>query len=106
MEKKRKDRKRGRPKGTRKTGGRQKGTPNKVTKETREVLADILQDEVTKIPMYLKKLPEHQRLHVIIRLLPYGVPRLNAIEFESDLDKLNDDQLQSIIDKYFDNEKK
>lgn len=35
----------GRPKGTPKTGGRQKGTPNKVTSDVRQFCLGVLADE-------------------------------------------------------------
>lgn len=41
----------GRPKGTPKTGGRQKGTPNKVTVEVREMARRLVED-----PEYQKNL--------------------------------------------------
>jgi hypothetical protein len=45
------DRKPGRPKGTPKTGGRKAGTPNKVTREVRELAQQLVQD-----PRYRSKL--------------------------------------------------
>lgn len=45
-----------RPKGTPKTGGRQKGTPNRVTVEAREAAAAIVDD-----PVYRANLAERAR---------------------------------------------
>jgi hypothetical protein len=41
----------GRKKGSKKTGGRQKGTPNKVTREAREIANALVDD-----PRYIRKL--------------------------------------------------
>jgi hypothetical protein len=65
----------------RKTGGRQKGTPNKVTTELRETINSIIQDALT--PESLAALTPDKRADLIIRLLPYVLPKYADIAAES-----------------------
>lgn len=57
-----------------KTGGRQKGTPNRTTREIRAMLSEIVSAEIEKIPKYLNAFEPEKRLHIIAKLLPYVVP--------------------------------
>jgi len=55
-----------------KTGGREQGTPNKLTKELRSILKNILAKEMETIPVNLEKLEQlvmifHKLLHVSYR---------------------------------------
>lgn len=59
-----------------KTGGRQAGTPNKVTKEAREIIKSIVEDELNKLPEYFNKLEVIDRLHILCKLIPYVCPKL------------------------------
>ena len=63
----------------RKHGGRQKGTPNKMTKELRSVLKDILYQEIEEIEDRLDLLEPKERLELIIKLLPYVLPKVVSI---------------------------
>ena len=47
-----------------KTGGREAGTPNKITVEVRELLTDTLGKEVPKIPEYLETLDPKEKLEI------------------------------------------
>lgn len=59
-----------------KTGGRSEGTPNKITKDIREQLKEILEGEIDNLPTYLNGLEGRDRIEMIIRLLPYVTPKL------------------------------
>lgn len=63
-----------------KTGGREQGTPNKVTRDVREVLKSIVEDELKSLPEKLKELDSKDRLEIVVKLLPYVVPRLEAAD--------------------------
>ena len=54
-----------------KTGGRIKGTPNRLTKELRIALKNIMFQEIESIPEQLKSLAPKDRLELIIKLMPY-----------------------------------
>jgi hypothetical protein len=62
-----------------KTGGRTLGTPNRLTQETRELLKDILHQELEELPAQLKQMPARERLEVVIKLLPYTLPKVEAV---------------------------
>jgi hypothetical protein len=62
-----------------KTGGRTKGTVNKTTAETKEILKNIVSVEIENINGLLDKLEPKERLDIIIKLLPYILPKQNEI---------------------------
>lgn len=55
--------------------GRAKGTPNRITKESREILFEVVQNEIINLPNLLEKLEPRERAFVIIKLLPYLIPK-------------------------------
>ena len=62
-----------------KYGGRQKGTPNKLTKELRTVLKDILYQELEQIQERLDVLKPKERIELLIKLMPYALPKVTSI---------------------------
>lgn len=62
-----------------KYGGRQKGTPNKLTKEIRTVLKDLIFEELDEIKEHLDSLEPKQRIELIIKLIPYVLPKVESI---------------------------
>ena len=62
-----------------KYGGRQKGTPNRMTKELRVLLKDILYQELEQLQKRLELLEPKQRIELIIKLTPYILPKVNNI---------------------------
>ena len=67
-----------------KFGGRQKGTPNNLTKELRTVLKDLIYEELETLQERLNQLETQERLQVLIQLLPYALPRISAISHSAD----------------------
>jgi len=66
-----------------KTGGREQGTPNKITGELREVLTTALEGELNKVKNYFNSIEEpEKKLELLSKFLPYVLPKLNAIEME------------------------
>jgi hypothetical protein len=68
-----------------KTGGRQAGTPNKVSGELRDRLREILSGEIDRLPVLLDSLEPAKRAELIARLLPLIIPKpitKEDIEFE------------------------
>jgi hypothetical protein len=53
-----------------------KGIPNKATQEIRNTITDLLHKEFSNIEQYKKGLTNKEWLDVLLRLAPYGVPRL------------------------------
>ena len=68
-----------------KTGGRKAGTPNKVTTELRETLKAILDGELLTLTASLDKLTPKERLDVVLRLMPYCMPKVETINGQYDL---------------------
>jgi len=68
-----------------KTGGRKAGTPNKVTKDLRETLKGILARELDTIPATLDKLTPKDRLDLVLKLMPYCMPKVDSITGKYDV---------------------
>jgi len=62
-----------------KYGGRSKGTPNRLTKELRTVLKDIVYRELESIEFRLDELEPKERIELTIKLMPYVFPKLDSI---------------------------
>jgi hypothetical protein len=69
-----------------KTGGRVAGTPNKVTSELRKTLKGIIASELESLPGTLGELPPRERLDLLIKLLPFCMPKVNQISGSYDSD--------------------
>ena len=61
-----------------KFGGRKKGTPNRLTKELRTLLKDIVFEELESIEDKLDRLDDKERIEVVIKLMPYVFPGYDA----------------------------
>lgn len=88
-----------RPKGTPKTGGRQKGSTNKATTETRQWINNIINDNRDTLEKDLKTLEPQQRWAIVEKLLQYTTPKMQSVTAEVDLTKLSEEALDTIIDE-------
>ena len=61
-----------------KHGGREKGTPNKLTKELRSVLKEVIYNELENIEERLDELEPKQRLELVVKLMPYVFPKMES----------------------------
>jgi hypothetical protein len=59
-----------------KTGGRTAGTENKTTKEIRAVLKEVINYELLNIESLLRELQPKERLEIVIKLMPFVLPKL------------------------------
>tara|TARA_B110000977_G_scaffold199957_1_gene288879 strand:+ start:27 stop:269 length:243 start_codon:yes stop_codon:yes gene_type:complete len=66
-----------------KYGGREKGTPNRMTKELRTLLKDILYQELEEIQERLELLKPKERLELLIKLMPYALPKVTSISHKT-----------------------
>ena len=62
-----------------KTGGRVAGTPNKVSSELRKTLKGIIAAELDALPATLETLPPIVRIELVIKLLPFCLPKVDKI---------------------------
>ena len=60
-------------------GGRKKGTPNKLTKEIRTVVKEILYYELENIEEHFDKLEPKERIELIIKMMPFVLPKVHTI---------------------------
>lgn len=84
----------GRPKGTPKTGGRKKGTPNKATAAVRSWLVDLIHSNRQRIMQDLDELEPKDRLMILERFMQYVVPKQQAVKAE--ISNLSDDELSEV----------
>ena len=64
-----------------KSGGRQKGTPNKLTTEIRSVLKDIIDYEIDTIEERLLQLEPKERIELVIKLIPQVLPKIEQVNY-------------------------
>ena len=76
-----------------KTGGRQKGTPNKLTFQTRQILVNVLNHELCNLPSLLQQLTPSERVDAVCKLSKFALPPLAAISsFDADENGLVDEE--------------
>lgn len=62
-----------------KTGGRQKGTPNKVTAEVRSMIQEIVVGEYGRVRQAMQELQPRELVGAYIQLLRYVLPTLQSV---------------------------
>lgn len=65
-----------------KTGGRKKGTANVLTNELRTTLKNIFDKELETLPNRLNELDGKDRIELLIKLLPYILPKVKEIDHQ------------------------
>lgn len=66
-----------------KTGGRQKGTPNQLTAQLKDKLGNIVSAEMDTLAERLERLDDADRIASLAKLLPYVMPR--AVEVDANV---------------------
>ena len=64
-------------------GGRKKGTPNKVTKERRELISEFLNENWESFKENYKKADGPTQLKIYMEMIPYTTPKMASIEMPS-----------------------
>ena len=67
-----------------KTGGRVKGTPNRLTKEMRLILKNVVGNELEHLNRHMEQLEPIDRLNLLLKLLPYVMPKVKDIWHDRD----------------------
>ncbi|HPM10202.1 MAG TPA: DUF5681 domain-containing protein [Paludibacter sp.] len=78
--------------------GRKPGSSNKIPKNVKEQLAGLFTRRFKKLAASLDKLPHRDQWDILCKLLPYIVPKLQAMDAKVDLNTLTDEQLTTIIE--------
>lgn len=63
-----------------KTGGRTKGVPNKISQTTRELITNIIDSNLDRFQEDLNSLQPRDRVNAILQLLKFNLPTLKAVE--------------------------
>ena len=92
-----------------KTGGRAKGTPNKTTAETKQLLQNVVTKQIEKLETTLNKLEPVDRVNALSKLLPYILPKQQGVEIEVKNDRVRTSeeidkellQYKKLLDKYY-----
>lgn len=58
-----------------KTGGRVKGTANKITQDVKSAVLLLLSNNMDKLQDDIDKLPPDKRIDVMLRLISYAIPK-------------------------------
>jgi hypothetical protein len=87
-----------------KTGGRAKGTPNRTTKELKELIHNIVEVQLDTIEEDLQDLDPKDRLNILLRLVEYVLPKQR--EQKIDFSNLSDAEIDELIDKISDESKR
>ena len=56
-------------------GGRPKGAINKTARQLKEILNTFVSDEIETMPERLERLSDKDRFDVMIKILPYVMPK-------------------------------
>lgn len=83
-------------------GGRQKGTPNRVTRDLREWVARLIDANRGQLEDDLQALAPKERLDVIEKFMQYVLPRRQAVRADLSVDELSDDQIDAIVKRLAD----
>lgn len=66
-----------------KLGGRKKGTPNKVTKEQRELVLEFVRNNWEDFQEAYRSIVEpEKKCSVFLGVMQYGLPKLAAVEYK------------------------
>ncbi len=85
--------------GTPKTGGRQAGTPNKVSGDLKEFIVDLLNDNREQIKEDLKAMRPKERISAYLSMMQYVLPKQQAVSADVDFNDLSKDLIVTCICK-------
>ena len=91
----------GRKKGSEKTGGRKKGTPNKTTQTAKEWISETLCANWEQMKSDLQSLEPKERLQLlfIFKLLEYVVPKQRETSTNVKFEDLTEEEMDELANK-------
>lgn len=82
-----------------KTGGRQKGTLNRNTKDLRQWITAFIAANTEQIESDWQQLEPKERIQMFEKLLKYTLPTLQATSSTIDFENMSEEQLDVIINE-------
>lgn len=76
-----------------------KGVSNKATRDLRELLKGLLDDQYGQIVKDLKRLDPKDRVNAYIRLIEYAIPKMQKVEQTVDVSTLTDEQVDELFNR-------
>lgn len=67
-----------------KTGGRQKGTPNKTTADLRKWVFEFVDSNMEEFKEEFSKMTRFEKIDIIMKLLPYVLPKQTETKINVD----------------------
>lgn len=90
----------GLPKGqTNNPNGRPKGTPNRTTKEVKDLLNQFISDNLDDLQSEYDKLESEKKLQFFERVLKYVIPQQREINQTIDVSQLSENELDQLINE-------
>ena len=80
----------GRTKGITKSGGRKRGTPNKVTADMKERIKQFVEAEFESVAKDFKSLDPRDRIQLFEKFLNYILPRQTSANVTAEVTEVND----------------
>lgn len=82
-----------------KTGGRKKGSFNKVNNELRDKISEFLDGHFDNVieAFNSDQLQPRDKIKLYCELLQYGLPKLQAVNNTIDFENMTDEQLDKLI---------
>ena len=84
-------------KGHTKQGGRQAGTPNKISEPMRTMVNAFLAEKFEEVTKCWEDAADRDKLSFYVQMLRFGLPQLQSIEMQSELESLPDHQLEYLL---------
>ena len=76
-----------------KTGGRQRGTPNKDNAALKDWLSELIDGNRSQLERDLTALEPKDRWQVVEKLMQYTLPKMATVDANVDLARLTDEQI-------------
>lgn len=80
-----------------KTGGRQKGSLNRLSTDLKQEITDFLNSNFDEVKKEWKQLEGRDKLNFYKDLIKYSIPAMQATSLETDFSKLTNEQLDYIL---------
>jgi hypothetical protein len=80
-----------------KTGGRQKGTPNKATANLKNTIHGIVERQFETLEYDLEELDGKDKINFVLKLIEYVLPKQR--ETKIDFNSLSDEEIDELINR-------